>query len=85
MKSLYYTCLCVYWNEMGLPGQNLVILLKVSDLRRAVQDLDEREMREKMKKEEKKRVKGKIGKNKIKQYMLTSNLDGRSELKQCQS
>jgi hypothetical protein len=28
---------------MGLPGQNLVILLKVSDLRRAVQDLDERE------------------------------------------
>ena len=70
---------------MGLPGQNLVILLKVSDLRRAVQDLDEREMREKMKKEEKKRVKGKIGKNKIKQYMLTSNLDRRSELKQCQS
>ena len=43
MKSLYYTCLCVYWNEMGLPGQNLVILLKVSDLRRAIQDLDERE------------------------------------------
>jgi hypothetical protein len=51
---------------MGLPGQNLIILLKVSDLRRAVQDLDEREMREKTKKEEKKRVKGKIGKNKIK-------------------
>ena len=28
---------------MGLTGQNLVILLKVSDLRRAIQDLDERE------------------------------------------